>query len=140
MPTPPDRIYYNDGPAPSYSLHGDPASATGTAPRTSPGTVLACARCRNTITRRTAAIEVSGAHVHNFTNPDGLRFRIGCFGKAYGAEPSGAPTTYFTWFPGYAWQAEHCSACAIHLGWRFRKTPSEIFHGLILDQLVEVEE
>lgn len=85
-------------------------------------------------------MEFEGEHVHTFTNPDGLVFRIGCFHKAYGAEPEGAPTLDWTWFPGYAWQAEHCSSCATHLGWKYRKSATDVFHGLILDQLVEIEE
>lgn len=125
-----------------HDHHGSPAGKNQTDPSpmsTGPSRVLACARCRNAVTRQAAAIEIEGAHVHTFTNPDGLVFRIGCFQKAYGAEPEGAPTTDWTWFPGYAWQAEHCSSCATHLGWRYRRSAADIFHGLILDMLVEVE-
>jgi hypothetical protein len=33
---------------------------------------------------------------------------------------------------------EHCSACGEHLGWLFRGE-GHVFHGLVLDRLVEVE-
>ena len=82
---------------------------------------------------------VAGAHAHTFTNPHGLRFHIGCFATATGCIAAGEPTTYFSWFPGYAWQVENCGSCGEHLGWRFR-SPEDEFHGFILDRLVEMEE
>jgi len=82
---------------------------------------------------------MAGEHAHTFTNPHGLRFRIGCFADVTGCLVEGEPTTYWTWFPGYAWQMENCGSCRTHLGWRFR-APQHLFHGLILDRLAEIEE
>jgi len=68
-----------------------------------------------------------------------MRFRIGCFAAVSSCMTSGAPTTYWTWFPGYAWQPESCAACGEHLGWLFRAEGGAAFHGLILDRLVEIQ-
>src|SRR4249920_1919213 len=82
--------------------------------------VLACASCRRPITSGAARIAVGGAHAHSFLNPQGLEFRIGCFALATGCLQVGDPTTYWSWFPGYAWQVEVCATCREHLGWEFR--------------------
>lgn len=103
------------------------------------GTLLACARCLREVTTSAARIALAGGHEHTFTNPAGFRYRIGCFAKAVGCVAVGAPSTYWTWFPGYSWQIEECGACREHLGWLFRSADS-LFHGLILDRLVEIEE
>lgn len=103
------------------------------------GRVLGCAICRSPITTTAAAIEVSGSHAHTFTNPDGESFRIGCFSEAHGIAPFGPRSDYWTWFPGYSWQAELCGHCREQLGWFYRSSDGR-FHGLILDSLIEVEE
>lgn len=104
-----------------------------------PGRVLGCARCRRPITTTAAAIEVGGSHAHTLTNPDGIAFRVGCFSEAHGLAPFGPPSDYWTWFPGYSWQAELCGHCREQLGWFYRSSDGG-FHGLILDSLIEVEE
>jgi hypothetical protein len=147
MATPPPCTHYNDDSTPSYSLRGEGEPAPGATDRAKPqtgpdrgrGIILACVRCRAAITTSAAAVAVSGSHAHTFTNPDGFRFHIGCFSRAHGAGASGVPTTDWTWFPGYAWQIEHCASCAEHLGWRFSSS-DKAFHGLILDRLLELEE
>ena len=68
-------------------------------------------------------------------NPSGVDFHVGCFEPAPGCITEGAPTLYWTWFPGCAWQLALCRACHAHLGWRF--TGEQTFWGLILDRLVE---
>jgi hypothetical protein len=103
------------------------------------GGVLACAACRRPITSDAARIEVGGAHTHSFVNPEGVEFRIGCFGLATGCLQIGEPTTFWSWFPGYAWVVEICASCQAHLGWEFRSS-SHRFHGLILDRLIRLEE
>jgi hypothetical protein len=82
---------------------------------------------------------MGGAQAHTFTNPYGMRFHIGCFGHVVGCALEGEPTSYWTWFPGYTWQVENCGSCRQHLGWLFR-SPTHVFHALILDRLVEMKE
>jgi hypothetical protein len=81
---------------------------------------------------------VAGGHEHRFVNPAGIHYHIGCFARAAGLIPVGDPSRYWTWFPGYRWQIEHCPGCQEHLGWLF-SGPDGQFHGLILDRLEEVE-
>jgi hypothetical protein len=100
--------------------------------------VLACARCLQPITTTAARTEVGGAHEHTFANPEGYQFHIGCFARATGCAAVGDPSTYWSWFAGYSWQVELCSACGEHLGWLFR-AKGHRFHGFVLDRLVEVE-
>jgi hypothetical protein len=85
-------------------------------------------------------VDVAGTHAHTFTNPHGIRFHIGCFADAPGCVASGEPTTYWSWFPGYAWQVENCRSCREHLGWLFEAPDRPAFHGLILDRLREASE
>lgn len=98
---------------------------------------LFCARCGHTITRQDQRIAVNGTHAHDFTNPHGLTFHIGCFRDAPGCIPFGAATTEFTWFPGYAWQIADCASCGVHLGWLFTSS-ADGFYGLILNRLTSV--
>ena len=107
--------------------------------RESRASFLACTACGHRIASAADGIEVGGGHAHTFTNPDGLRFRIGCFARAPGCSCLGEPSTYWAWFPGYAWQVENCGSCREHLGWLFR-SPAHAFHGLILDRLIEVQD
>jgi hypothetical protein len=111
----------------------------GLVPEEDRGRVLACARCRRPVTTTADRIEVAGGHAHSFANPHGFRYHIGCFAQASGCRTAGPPSTYWTWFPPYAWQVEHCGSCGEHLGWLFRADEHR-FHGLILDRLVEVDE
>ena len=99
------------------------------------GELLLCCRCRAPITDASARVEVSGQNEHYFANPHGYDFHIGCFAVAPGCIAHGPATGEFTWFPGHAWQLAACTACTLHLGWRFR-SPRQDFFGLILDRLV----
>lgn len=103
------------------------------------GTLLACAHCLREVTTSAARIAVGGGHEHTFTNPAGFRYHIGCFATVVGCVRVGEPSTYWTWFPGSSWQIEQCGTCREHLGWLFRSADS-VFHGLIVDRLVEIEE
>jgi hypothetical protein len=103
------------------------------------GRVLACAYCRRPITTTGARIEIAGAHAHSFANPDGVRFRVGCFAAASGLRPMGARSLYFTWFAGFSWRIELCAGCREQLGWLYESADAS-FHGLILDRLVELDE
>jgi hypothetical protein len=103
------------------------------------GRALGCAFCKRPITTTAAAIEMNGAHAHTFSNPDGYQFRVGCFSDAAGLVKAGPSSTDWTWFPGYSWQVELCAGCREQLGWFYRGADHR-FHGLILDNLVEIEE
>jgi len=103
------------------------------------GELLACAYCGRAITTGAARIEVSGLHAHRFANPEGIEYRVGCFADATGLVVVGPRSTYWTWFAGYSWQVELCAGCRQQLGWYYRSADG-VFHGLILDRLVEVEE
>jgi hypothetical protein len=109
------------------------------APRDDTGRVLVCAACLGAVTTTGARIEMSGSHAHTFSNPSGIVFHIGCFAVAPGGGEASEPTTYHSWFPGYAWQIVVCRACHEHLGWLFRSRDSR-FYGLILDRLTEIED
>jgi len=102
-----------------------------------PPGVIACAFCLHAVTTPAARIAVGGAHAHSCVNPHGLRFHFGCFAEA-SCRAVGEPSVYWSWFPGFSWQIELCAHCGEHLGWRFR-SPDRVFHGLILDRLVEAD-
>ncbi len=108
------------------------------------GRWLCCAACGARVTTDGARATVHASHEHVRTNPHALTFRIGCFSDAPGCLPAGPCSTFWTWFPGYSWQAAVCGGCVEHLGWRFRaEGPEELppaFFGLILDKLVEEED
>lgn len=96
---------------------------------------LLCAACRHAVTDPNQRIAVQGAHEHNFTNPHGITFHIGCFRDASGCAAVGDATTDFSWFPGYTWRVALCMNCQAHLGWRFQMN-QDYFHGLIVNRLV----
>jgi hypothetical protein len=98
---------------------------------------LLCRQCLSFITRPGYRIVINGTHHHTFANPYGIVFEIGCFKEAGGCAAAGAPSSEFTWFPGFKWQIALCASCMTHLGWRFVSAGSGIFYGLILDQLIE---
>ena len=100
--------------------------------------LLACAVCRRVIASSADRTEMSGSHEHAFVNPDGQRFRIGCFSNATGLLRVGPSSLEYTWFAGYTWQSEVCAGCRAFLGWLYRKGDHR-FHGLILDGLIEID-
>ena len=114
-------------------LRTDPSLGDGS-PR-----VLACAHCQRVITSPAHRVLMSGSHEHVFVNPDGQRFRIGCFGDTQGLLRVGPASLEYTWFAGYTWQSEICSGCREFLGWLYRKGDHR-FHGLVLDSLIEIDE
>jgi hypothetical protein len=102
------------------------------------GRVLVCASCLHAITTAGASIEMAGSHAHTFANPHGFVFHIRCFAVAPGCAAASEPSTYFSWFAGYAWKIAVCRGCGEHLGWLFLSDDSR-FHGLIADRLAEAE-
>jgi len=95
---------------------------------------LLCNKCKHPITKEENRIQINEKHQHVFANPHGHVFQIGCFSCAPGCFEFGEKTSYFTWFPGYAWQAALCSNCGDLLGWVFQSKEFQFF-GLILDKI-----
>ncbi len=102
------------------------------------GKRIICRLCGHYITTPNSKIEMSGRHVHVFTNPAGYVFRIGCFSAAPGCVVTGEPTEEYTWFPSYSWSYALCAGCMEHLGWYY-DSGRDSFFGLILDRLREEE-
>lgn len=96
---------------------------------------IRCRACGRVVTTQGAKISVHGAHEHRRVNPSGVGFHLGCFADAPGCLAEGTPTTFWTWFPGYAWQIASCRGCGDHLGWAFQG--ERAFFALILPHLVE---
>lgn len=93
-----------------------------------------CVRCGHPVTTHEQRITVADKEVHTCANPLGKVFVIGCFRAAPGCVPFGEVSTFWSWFPGHAWQAVLCGVCGAHLGWRFQGE-TDSFFGLILDRL-----
>lgn len=98
---------------------------------------IICRQCRQAITRPDDRIAMQGSHRHTFANPHGIVFDIGCFKNVIGCGYAGAASDEFTWFAGYSWRVCYCAMCLTHLGWIFRSNSGNVFHGLILDKLIE---
>ncbi len=98
---------------------------------------ILCRQCQQAITRPVDRIAVQGSHRHTFANPHGIVFEIGCFKTVRGCGYAGAFTDEFTWFAGYSWRVSFCSLCLTHLGWMFISGGGDMFHGLIIDRLIE---
>ena len=113
-----------------------PAGETDTVTRESPDKQLRCRSCGHAITREQDRMSMHGSHEHDFTNPHGFRFHIGCFSDAPGCVSIGESTAEHTWFAGYRWRAGVCKGCQTHLGWRFQSSGEAQFYGLILDRLI----
>ena len=95
-----------------------------------------CGSCSHVITQVSMKIEMQGSHEHDFTNPHGYAFHVGCFSQALGCDLSGGPQAADSWFMGYVWRIATCGGCQNHLGWYFSSTTGEHhFYGLILDRL-----
>ena len=97
---------------------------------------LLCKKCKYPITQDINRIQISEKHQHVFANPNGFVFQLGCFSQAPGCSVYGDKTSYFTWFPGYAWQIALCASCGDLLGWAFQSKDNTFF-GLILDNLTQ---
>jgi hypothetical protein len=98
---------------------------------------ILCRQCQQAITRPADRITVDGSHLHTFANPHGIVFEIGCFKTVRGCGYAGPLTDEFSWFSGYSWRVSYCSMCLTHLGWMFVSGGGDVFHGLILDRLIQ---
>ena len=98
---------------------------------------ILCRQCRQAITRPAERLAIQGSHRHTFANPHGIVSEIGCFRNATGCGYAGTATNEFSWFAGYSWRVCFCAMCLTHIGWIFSSKGGDIFHGLILDRLIE---
>jgi len=127
-------------PAPLRALERDAPPDRASAPaatderQTAPERAIVCATCGHAITRERERIRILEAHEHRFMNPAGFLFHIGCFARAQGCVPIGAPSAEYPWFPGFDWRIALCGGCSDHLGWLFQ-SPDRSFFGLRLDRL-----
>jgi len=94
-----------------------------------------CAVCSHVVSHVDERIEVNGSHCHEFMNPHGFQFEIGCYRQALGCTISGDRTAADTWFMGYQWRYTSCTECHQHLGWIFDNHAADTFYGLILDRV-----
>ena len=137
--TPPDSAFFFRVPA------GKPGEDSGTitvekeAEERSPEEeeYILCRQCHQAITKPADRIVIQGSHRHTFANPHGIVFEIGCFRRVKGCGYAGAASDDFSWFAGYSWRVCLCTMCLTHLGWMFSLNGADIFHGLILDRLIE---
>ncbi|MEE2827859.1 MAG: cereblon family protein, partial [Myxococcota bacterium] len=68
-----------------------------------------------------------------FVNPAGFFHDIVTVTEVTGLLLSGPPVTRDSWFAGYSWTIAQCSACGLHLGWRFDALEGQsppVFWGL----------
>jgi hypothetical protein len=114
---------------------GDESSKASTEERR----LVRCVKCGHALTDAKARMEKDGTHRHDFVNPAGVAFRIGCFRDAPGCVAVGEGETFWSWFSGYAWRHALCGSCAAHVGWSYRASSAESdgFYGLIVDRIVE---
>jgi hypothetical protein len=95
-----------------------------------------CRQCLHPITKSSSRLQKNGQHVHSFSNPAGITFRIGCFSAASGCRLSGPKVAAYSWFAGFTWQLALCGNCHSHLGWHFDSADADQFFALILAYLV----
>jgi hypothetical protein len=99
-----------------------------------PKDLIHCGTCSHVVARKADGCAINGSHAHDFVNPHGISFHVGCFAEALGCTISGEPTAADTWFPGFFWRLASCAECRTHLGWYFDRA-GEYFYGLILDRI-----
>ena len=135
----PDCAYFFRVPADRPGEEGDPTILEKEAGERLPEEeeYILCRQCRQAITKPAERTAMQGSHRHTFANPHGVVFEIGCFRSAKGCGYAGAASDEFSWFAGYSWRVCFCSMCLTHLGWVFIQKGGDIFHGLILDRLLE---
>ena len=109
------------------------AQQAGGAVAAQDGSAWRCAACGAEIALDRDRIPLDGHETRAFVNPDGFEYVIAGFTKAGGCREVSAPSWYWSWFPGCAWQISVCAACGAHLGWRF--SGQSAFYGLSLSRL-----
>lgn len=102
---------------------------------------LLCRSCGEQVTGDCSRINVTGAHRHDFFNPQRVHYAISCFSDAGGCCTVGEQSERATWFPGYVWRVAFCRRCGIHLGWCFVSAGGgHCFFGLVGARLVRLGE
>jgi len=137
--TMPDGAYFFRVPVDRSGEEGDTTTLEKEAEGQSPEEeeYILCRQCHQAITKPAERIAMQGSHRHTFANPHGIVFEIGCFRSVKGCGYAGAASDDFSWFAGYSWRVCFCTMCLTHLGWLFSLKGGDIFHGLILDRLIE---
>jgi hypothetical protein len=95
--------------------------------------VCRCAACGHELALLRDRIDVEGAASRRFVNPAGIEYEIAGFREAAGCSLAGEPSSYWSWFAGYAWQIALCGRCGQHLGWCF--SGAARFFGLIVERI-----
>jgi hypothetical protein len=113
-------------------LLDEEAKRAGGAPQREDDAVYRCAACGHALARTGDRLE---AATHTFVNPEAIEFVLARFRAAPGCAAFGAPSAYWSWFPGHVWQVALCGGCGRHVGWSFA-APGSRFHGLIVDRIV----
>jgi cereblon len=76
-----------------------------------------------------------------YVNAHGYVHETLTLARARGLILAGQSQTANSWFPGYAWTLAECTACAEHMGWRFKAVAKETrpraFWGIRRSQLAE---
>jgi hypothetical protein len=96
---------------------------------------IRCRLCGELISDRQYAINYSGKHIHQASNPAGHSFRFGIYQQAPGCLAVGSASFEHSWFNGFSWTIVICNSCNEHLGWLF--SAQGRFYGLIIDKLLE---
>lgn len=61
-----------------------------------------------------------------YVNPFGVVHETLTVHKVDGIKVRSAPSTEFSWFPGYAWSIGECKYCMNHMGWLFTATNRQL--------------
>ncbi|CAK9277998.1 unnamed protein product [Sphagnum jensenii] len=103
---------------------------------------LRCKCCFSIIARRSDMLVMSSdGPITAYVNAHGYVHETLTLARARGLILAGQPQTTNSWFPGYAWTLAECTACAEHMGWRFKAVAKETrpraFWGIRRSQLAE---
>lgn len=120
-------MWFDDDAPPDVDLSDDPARADLERRR------IRCRVCETEVSSEDHVFVVDQDTVGVFVNQHGFAHEVVTVRSAWNVVTSGAATTEFTWFPGYAWRHLLCASCGHHLGWTYTAVaggrPAR-FHGL----------
>lgn len=81
---------------------------------------LCCSGCGAELARCSDVFSMSAAGPQSiYVNSTGYLHEMLTVRRATHIHCVTAPTTHFSWFDGFAWQAAQCVGCGKHAGWRF---------------------